>query len=302
MTLFARVMCLVLASLLVFNFVPLKTASALPGNADMVSQIITDKDRYNPGEPVNIVVRLWNIGSQTLSLSFGSDPKDSFVVEDLNGTQLYDVRQHMTVLAVVTYLTLLPGEFQDYNYTWLQVDDAGKPVNVPNYFVIRPKLGNVMEEINVVTVPRNIAVSTSYAVAASFSISSTSNKNGSYPATVQVNANASTGLANGISGLQFRWDWDWNRYSLWGTNWSANSNAKHTYTKSGTYTVKLEVMDTIGLSNQTTEQVVVYVGSSGKERAPISLPLLVGATAAVAVLVALAILALYLGKKRKTSP
>jgi len=51
--------------------------------------------------------------------------------------------------------------------------------------------------------------------------------------------------------------WDWNGDGTWDTNWSSNMTVVHTYTSIGTYTVKLEIMDSHGNTNTTEMQVVV---------------------------------------------
>jgi len=51
--------------------------------------------------------------------------------------------------------------------------------------------------------------------------------------------------------------WDWNDDGTYDTNYSTSKTATHQYTTAGTYTAKLEVKDTGGLTNTTTRQVTV---------------------------------------------
>lgn len=55
--------------------------------------------------------------------------------------------------------------------------------------------------------------------------------------------------------LQVRWDWENN--GIYDTGWSTTKTANYSYTSVGTYTVRLQVMDTLGLKDTATHQVVV---------------------------------------------
>jgi len=55
--------------------------------------------------------------------------------------------------------------------------------------------------------------------------------------------------------LQVRWDWE--NDGTYDTNWSTTKTESHSYTAVGTYTVRLEVMDTLGLKDTATRQVMV---------------------------------------------
>jgi len=58
-----------------------------------------------------------------------------------------------------------------------------------------------------------------------------------------------------VSNLVVRWDWE--NDGGWDTTWTSLKVASHQYLAPGTYTVRLEVMDTGGLTNSTTAEVVV---------------------------------------------
>jgi PKD repeat protein len=53
--------------------------------------------------------------------------------------------------------------------------------------------------------------------------------------------------------------WDWENNGVYDTGWSTIKTADYSYTSVGTYTVRLEVMDTLGLKDTATHQVTVSV-------------------------------------------
>jgi CSLREA domain-containing protein len=67
------------------------------------------------------------------------------------------------------------------------------------------------------------------------------------------------------SALRVRWDWDGN--GVYDTGWTTTKTATQSYSLPYTYTVRLEVMDTMGLKDATTRQVRV------SERNSVYLPL-----------------------------
>ena len=57
--------------------------------------------------------------------------------------------------------------------------------------------------------------------------------------------------------------WDWGDDGVWDTAWSTTKNVTHEYRAPGTYTIRLEVRDTGGLTNDTTRPAVVGGGGPG---------------------------------------
>lgn len=55
--------------------------------------------------------------------------------------------------------------------------------------------------------------------------------------------------------LEVRWDWEDN--GTWDTSWSTTKTAQHRYASVGNYTIRLEVRDTGGLTDNTTRKVWV---------------------------------------------
>jgi hypothetical protein len=68
-------------------------------------------------------------------------------------------------------------------------------------------------------------------------------------------ASGSTDTEDDTADLEVRWDWtDDGTYD---TVWDVSKTITHTYSMSGTYTIRLEVRDTGGLTDNTTRQAVV---------------------------------------------
>ncbi len=68
-------------------------------------------------------------------------------------------------------------------------------------------------------------------------------------------ASGSSDAEDTVEDLQVRWDWDGD--GNWDTGYSTDKTATHVYSIPDTYTVKMEVMDTGGLTDIATETVVV---------------------------------------------
>ncbi|MEE9231079.1 MAG: NosD domain-containing protein, partial [Acidobacteriota bacterium] len=101
-------------------------------------EVRTDLPAYLPGQDVRIDVLLSNISDETASLVFSSGCVVHFTIELLEGQVLFDERRHRSCAAVVTTLTVEPGQTQVYSdFIWSQVDDAGNPVPLPSQFIVR---------------------------------------------------------------------------------------------------------------------------------------------------------------------
>ncbi len=73
--------------------------------------------------------------------------------------------------------------------------------------------------------------------------------------TFQFDASSSSDHEDAASLLQVRWDWE--NDGTYDTSYSTTKTASHKFSPDGTYTVKLEVLDTYGNTNTKTKQVVV---------------------------------------------
>jgi parallel beta-helix repeat protein len=71
----------------------------------------------------------------------------------------------------------------------------------------------------------------------------------------RFNASNSSDLDDPVSELTFRWDWEGD--GVWDTGWSDDNVAYHNYDSPDIYTVRLDVMNSHGLANNTTMQVQV---------------------------------------------
>src|SRR2546425_12492118 len=86
----------------------------------------------------------------------------------------------------------------------------------------------------------------------SFTVSPSS---GLAPTVFKVDASSSWDREDPTSLLKVRWDWDGD--GTWDTPWSLNKTADHQYPTPGTYTIRLEAMDTGGLTGEMTAKVTV---------------------------------------------
>jgi uncharacterized protein (TIGR02145 family) len=73
-----------------------------------------------------------------------------------------------------------------------------------------------------------------------------------------VDASGSSDNQDPTSALQVPWDWE--NDGTFDTEWIATKTALHQYATEDTYSVKLQVKDTDGLTNIKIEQVIVYAG------------------------------------------
>lgn len=87
---------------------------------------------------------------------------------------------------------------------------------------------------------------------ASFVINPTS---GTIDTVFDFDATGSSDNEDATTVLQVRWDWD--NDGVWDTDYSTTKTATHQYSTVGTYTVKLEVKDSAGLTNTTTKTVSI---------------------------------------------
>jgi len=69
------------------------------------------------------------------------------------------------------------------------------------------------------------------------------------------NASGCTDLQDATALLQVRWDWT--NDGAWDTAYSTTKTANHTFSGAGTFTVKMEVKDTGGMTSSTTRPIVV---------------------------------------------
>ena len=91
-----------------------------------------------------------------------------------------------------------------------------------------------------------------YRPVASFDVSPPS---GNVTTLFDADASSSSDIEDPNSALEVRWDWEDD--GVWDTGWSTGKMEQHQYASPGTYTIRLEVRDTDGLSDNTSRQVIV---------------------------------------------
>lgn len=80
-------------------------------------------------------------------------------------------------------------------------------------------------------------------------------KSGTTTTSFAVDASACCDAEDQASTLQVRWDWDGD--GVWDTTYDTTKTATHTYPAAGDYTIKLQVKDSGGLVDTTTDRVTV---------------------------------------------
>lgn len=83
---------------------------------------------YAPGEAVIFTVVLASIAEAPLVLEFSSRCLLSFVVLNEDDAVVYDSARHVLCADERTLLTLDPGESQEQDFAWTQLDDSGEQV------------------------------------------------------------------------------------------------------------------------------------------------------------------------------
>lgn len=106
---------------------------------------------------------------------------------------------------------------------------------------------------------RNIIVDANVQPTALFTVTPSE---GTLQTVFTFNASSCNDDFDPTSSLQVRWDFEGD--GNWDTDWSNNKVQNHQFSNSGTYTVKLEVKDTQGLTDQYTSSVMVAPGCEGE--------------------------------------
>lgn len=99
----------------------------------------------------------------------------------------------------------------------------------------------------------------------------------------EFNASSVADLEDSVAVLEIRWDWD--NDGAWDVNWTNNKTAYHGYSTPGNYTVRLEVMDRIGLTDSYSMQIVVRPTSAAWSNAFVIAGILILVCSATALVV-----------------
>jgi len=96
------------------------------------------------------------------------------------------------------------------------------------------------------TIPYNTSPFASFAVTPSSGVITT---------IFNMDASSTSDLDDPTTSLEVRWDWEDD--GVWDTSWSTTKTAQHQYANSGTFTIRLGVRDSGGLTDTATNSVVV---------------------------------------------
>ena len=214
---------------------------------------ITTKDLYavsftdvNNGTAVGMhgtTVRTTNGGADWAAQSFGEK-------EDLFGVSFTDANTGTAVGATGTILRTTNG-----GTTWTaQSSGTSNTLNSVSFTDANNGTavgdsGTILRTTNGGTTwTAQSSGTTNTAPTASFTVSQ---KSMDALTTYEFNASGSSDNEDATSALQVRWDWT--NDGSYDTNYSTWKYETHTYDLAGTYTAKLEVKDSGGLTNTTTE-------------------------------------------------
>ncbi len=118
-----RAISLIAVTLMVFATVSVITRNSSADQWDGNPMVVTDKAVYLTGEPVRINVTCYLPGS------YSSSGQCFFTVKDSANKTIYDLRNHVYVLWVLTFL--LPPK--TFSFSWNQKNDSGVQVAPGDY-------------------------------------------------------------------------------------------------------------------------------------------------------------------------
>jgi hypothetical protein len=101
----------------------------------------TDKVQYTNGESVLICFTVTNKGSEPAVMDFSSGQQVDFWVES-SGGEVWRASNHAMYIQALTSIELQPGEVEEFQEEWPQVNDAGEPVSPCIYQIAGQLMGN----------------------------------------------------------------------------------------------------------------------------------------------------------------
>ena len=141
-----------------------------------------------------------------------------------------------------------------FNYSWNTLDN-----NIGNHVLKATSFdnsgSNTSDEISIEITEGGASNTPPTAL---FTVSPSS---GTTSTNFAFDASGCTDNEDPTSNLQVRWDFDGN--GSWDTGWDYDKTANHQYGSEGTYTAKLEVKDTEGLTDEYTKSITVSNGGGG---------------------------------------
>lgn len=90
--------------------------------------IRTDKVQYINGESVLICLIVANRGSNPAVMDFSSGQQVDFWIES-SGGEVWRASKHIMYIQALTSIELEPGEVEEFQEEWPQVNDEGRPVS-----------------------------------------------------------------------------------------------------------------------------------------------------------------------------
>ena len=103
--------------------------------------IWTDKVQYASGESILICFTITNQGSEPAVMDFSSGQQVDFWVESA-GEEVWRASKHTMYTQALTSIELQPGEVEEFQEEWPQVNDEGNPVSPCIYQVAGQLMGN----------------------------------------------------------------------------------------------------------------------------------------------------------------
>jgi len=88
----------------------------------------TDRLVYSPGDLAQVSVTLTNVGPEPVTMHFGAPCFMQFLVLDPTGQAVYNTSNWWTCIALLTDVTLVPGESRSQVFAWNLSSDAGTPL------------------------------------------------------------------------------------------------------------------------------------------------------------------------------
>jgi len=128
-----------------FPYLQTQSIAAVTGLAGLTCTVRTDKQAYEPGEPVRLELRLENPFPEAAELFFPSGQRYDFVVRNEQGQEVWRWSADKAFTMVIGTEQLKPGESRVREQTWDQKASEGlAPVNVPGRYTVT---GEINKEV-----------------------------------------------------------------------------------------------------------------------------------------------------------
>ena len=108
----------------------------------VICEIRTDKVQYTNGETVLICFTVANKGTDPAVMDFSSGQQVDFWVESAGGGEVWRASKHAMYIQALTSIELQPGEVEEFQEEWTQVNDEGDRVSQCIYHIGGQLMGN----------------------------------------------------------------------------------------------------------------------------------------------------------------